>query len=386
MHFLPLFLSFNLFFFTLLQGMEKARSSERKTNNEIQIGHQRIGPDHPPFIVAKLWGNHIGSLQKALAIVEAAKEAGAHAVKLQTFTPDTMTLDIKEGKFLVSHPQQKSQNISLYDIYEEAYTAWEWHKPIFELCHQLGLICYSTPFDDSAVDFLEMLGCPCYKISSLDIVNHPLIKKVAATGKPLMLSTGGATIDEIQEAVAVARKAGCKDLILFKCTSSHPVDPVPTHAWESNLRTIPHMMQTYDTLVGLSDYTKELGVSIASVALGCCIIEKALTIHPDRGHSHTCYLNPSEFGQLVKETKRAWEAMGRIHYGLNPHKSGHPTLRPSLHFVQDLRAGERIDSECVRCVRPSGGLPPKDFDKIIGLQLHQSVKKGTPVTWDLFKP
>lgn len=379
------FIGIFLLLFSTLSASNKHREADPLLTAEIVLGSYKIGSQHPPFIVAKIWGNHIGSLKGALEIVEAAKEAGAHAVKLQTFTPDTMTLDLKEGKFLISDPAKDLDQKSLYSIYEEAYTPWEWHKPIFDLCNQLGLICYSTPFDTTAVDFLEMLGCPCYKISSLDIVNHPLICKAAATGKPLMLSTGGATIDEIGEALVVARKAGCKDLILLKCTSTHPVDPIPTNASESNLRTIPNLQATYKTLVGLSDYTKNLGVSLASIALGCCVIEKAVLLNHDSRHSHTCYIDFYELKTLVREAKKVWEAMGEITYGSVEDQTV-LSLRPSLHFVEDLNAGDMILADVVRCVRPSGGLAPKELDKIIGLQLRQPVKKGTPVTWDVFKP
>ncbi|OEU65406.1 MAG: pseudaminic acid synthase, partial [Desulfobacterales bacterium PC51MH44] len=237
--------------------------------NEISVADKKIGPNHPPFIIAEMSGNHNQSLDRALAIVEAAAKAGAHAVKLQTYTADTMTLDIAEREFFINDPDSLWNGRSLYDLYKEAYTLWEWHKPIFDRCRELGLIYLSTPFDETAVDFLEELEAPCYKIASFENTDIPLIRKVAATGKPMIISTGMATIAELDETVRTAREAGCMDLVLLKCTSSYPATPENT-----NILTIPHMAKLFDCQVGLSDHTMGIGAAVASVALGATMIEK----------------------------------------------------------------------------------------------------------------
>ncbi len=348
---------------------------------EISIGGRKIGVNHPPYIVAELSGNHNGSLENALKLVEAAKAAGVHAVKLQTYTPDTITLDVKEGEFFINDPASLWQGKSLYQLYQEAYTPWEWHQPLFKRCLELGLTVFSTPFDETAVDFLETLQVPCYKIASLEIVDLPLIRKAAATGKPLILSTGGSTLAEIGEAVAAAREIGCRDLILLKCTSAYPALPA-----DCNLRTLPHLAASFNTLVGLSDHTLGLGVPIASVALGGCFIEKHLCLSREDGGVDSAFsLEPAEFKSLVAETKTAWEALGKINYSaLNSEKTT-IAFRPSLYFIQDVAAGTIIQPEHIRSLRPGHGLPPKEFDNLIGLRLDKGVKKGTPVSWQLFK-
>ena len=349
--------------------------------NEIQIGRLSIGPSHPPFIVAELSGNHQHSLERALKLVKMAKNAGAHAIKLQTYTPDTITLDIKEGEFLIEDQESLWKNRTLYELYREAHLPWEWHQPIFEYCRQLGIEAFSTPFDETAVDFLEKLQVPCYKIGSPEIVDHDLIRKVAQTGKPLILSTAASTLGEIGEAVAVARQAGCHQLILLKCTASYPAQPRDAH-----LRTLPHLAESFDALVGLSDHTLGIGVAIASVALGACLIEKHFTLSRQEGGVDSAFsMEPQEFQMLVEESQKAWEALGHIHYlPLHAERVTY-SHRPSLYFVEDLLEGTIVLPQHVRTVRPGKGLPPKELSHILGLVLTQTVKKGTPVSWDVFK-
>jgi pseudaminic acid synthase len=348
---------------------------------DIIIGTRKVGPNHPPLIVAEVSGNHNGSLENALKLVDEAKKAGVHAIKLQTYTPDTITLDVREGEFLVSDPKSLWKGRNLYDLYQEAHTPWEWHKPIFDHCKKLGLIAFSTPFDETAVDFLEELNVPCYKIGALEIVDLPLIKKAAQTGKPLIISIGAATLAETGEAVEVARKAGCKDIILLKCNKVYPAQPIDCH-----LRTLPHLANCFNTLVGLSDHTLSLGVAIASVALGGCLIEKHFTFSRAEGGIDSAFSSePAEFKALVEESKSAWEALGRIQYDPLESEKLELTFRPSLYFVEDIAAGVIVQSHHIRSVRPGKGLPIKEIDHVIGLKLLESVKKGTPVSWKVFK-
>lgn len=347
----------------------------------IQIGSHHIGPHHPPFIVAELSGNHNHSLERALQLVDAAKQAGVHAIKLQTYTPDTITLNSKAPEFLIEDEKSLWKNRYLYDLYQEAHLPWEWHQPLFERCHQLGLTVFSTPFDETAVDFLEQLNVPCYKIGSPEIVDHALIQHAAKTGKPLILSTAASTLVEIGEAVAVARQAGCQQLLLLKCTAAYPAQPQDAH-----LRTIPHLATCFDVPVGLSDHTKGIGVAIASIALGACFIEKHLTLSRAEGGVDSGFsMEPHEFAALVVESKRAWEALGHIHYAPLDVERVTYSHRPSLYFVEDLPSGTILQATHVRSVRPGKGLPPKELSHLLGLVLTQSVKKGTPVSWDVFK-
>lgn len=346
----------------------------------LSIGPYILSPHHPPLIVAEVSANHKGSIEEAFRLIDAAKEAGVHAIKFQTYTPDTLTLDVYEGDFVIRDPQSPWYGRNLYDLYQEAYTPWEWHKPLFNHCRKVGLVYFSTPFDETAVDFLETLNVPCYKIASLEIVDLPLIAKVAATKKPLIISTGGATLKEIQEAVTTAKEAGCRDLILLKCTAAYP-----SLAQDCHLRTIPDLMAQFDTLVGLSDHTLSLGVPLASVALGACLIEKHFTLTRQAGGVDSAFsLEPAEFKELVAESKKAFEALGRVTYETLPSEKTTLSLRPSLFFIVDLPAGSRLTADHVRSVRPSTGLPPKEFNKIVGKELKTAVKKGTPVQWHLF--
>ncbi len=346
---------------------------------EIKIGKRKIGEKHPPFIIAEMSGNHNQSLEQALAIVDAAAAAGVDAVKLQTYTADTMTLNISEGEFFIDDETNLWKGNSLYHLYEQAYTPWEWHEKIFERCKERGLIAFSSPFDETAVDFLEELDVPCYKIASFENIDLPLIKKVAATGKPVIISTGMATVAEIDEAVRTARDAGCDDLILLTCTSTYPASPENTH-----LRTMPHMKELFQCHVGLSDHTMGVGVAVASVALGGTVIEKHFTLsRADGGVDAEFSMEPDEMALLVKETKKAWQSLGTIHYG--PTEAEKPSLkhRRSLYITKDLQAGEVLTKENVRSIRPGLGLPPKYLDDVIGKKVKANVKKGTPVTFDL---
>lgn len=344
----------------------------------IQIAGRDIGPNHPPFIIAEMSGNHNQSLKRALEIVEAAAETGAHALKIQTYTPDTMTLDIDEREFHISDPQSLWAGTSLYKLYGEAYTPWEWHKPIFDRARELGMIPFSTPFDDTAVDFLESLDVPCHKIASFENTDLPLIRRVAATGKPLIISTGMATVAELDEAVRAARGAGCKDLILLKCTSTYPAT-----AENSNILTIPHLRDLFGCAVGLSDHTMGIGVSVASVALGATVIEKHFTLNrADGGVDSAFSMEPAEMAQLVIETERAWQALGQVGYGPTEAEKKPLQYRRSLYVVQDLKAGDVLTKENLRAIRPGLGLPTKHLEVVLGKTVKRDVKRGTALTWD----
>jgi N-acetylneuraminate synthase len=344
----------------------------------IQIAHHRIGLGEQPFIIAEMSGNHNQSLERALQIVEAAAKAGAHALKLQTYTADTMTLDLHTGDFFIDDPANMWKGRSLYELYQEAHTPWEWHKPIFDKCRELGIIGFSTPFDETAVDFLEQLDVPCYKIASFENIDLPLIRKAASTGKPLIVSTGMATIAELDEMVREARNAGCRDLILLKCTSTYPASPE-----SSNIRTIPHMRELFGCEVGLSDHTLGIGVPVAAVALGCTVIEKHLVLsRADGGVDAAFSLEPHELKMLVEETRKAQLSLGTIRYGPLPTESASLKHRRSLYFTADLAAGDVIRAEHIRSIRPGFGLPPKYKDIVIGKKLAKSVTRGTPVTLD----
>ena len=336
-----------------------------------------IGVGQPPFVIAEMSGNHNQSLNTALRIIDAAAQAGAHALKLQTYTADTMTIDMKDGEFFIDDPKSLWYGHTLYELYEKAHTPWEWHKPIFDRCHELGLICFSTPFDETAVDFLEELGAPCYKIASFELVDIPLIQKVAATGKPLIISTGMASIVEVDEAVRAARKAGAKDIVLLKCTSTYPASPI-----DSNLLTLPHMREMFGCEVGLSDHTLGVGVAIASVALGATVIEKHFTLSRDNGGVDAAFsLEPHEMSQLVSEAERAGQALGMINYCPTKKEEKSLLYRRSLYVVEDMQNGEILTEKNMRSVRPGLGLPPKFYHVLLGKRVKQAVKKGTPLDW-----
>lgn len=340
---------------------------------------KKIGPGHPPFIIAEMSGNHNRSLERALKIVEAAAKAGAYALKLQTYTADTMTLDIEQGDFYIDDPESLWQGHSLHRLYQQAYTPWEWHKPIFDKCRDLGMICFSTPFDETAVDFLESLDVPCYKIASFENTDIPLIRKVAATGKPVIISTGMATVAELDETVRTAREAGCRDIILLKCTSTYPATPENT-----NLFTIPHMRELFQCQVGLSDHTMGIGAAVAAVALGATVIEKHFTLSRAEGGVDAAFsMEPAEMQALVIESERAWQALGRVSYGPAGAEKASLKFRRSLYVAKDMSAGEVFTKENLRIVRPGLGLPPKYYDVLLGKKVKRDVKKGTPVDWEL---
>jgi pseudaminic acid synthase len=346
---------------------------------EFKIADKFIDRNHAPMVIAEMSGNHNQSLERALEIVEAAAKAGAHALKIQTYTPDTMTIDLDEREFHISDPKSLWAGTSLYKLYGEAYTPWEWHKPIFDKARELGIIAFSTPFDDTAVDFLESLDVPCYKIASFENTDLPLIRRVAATGKPLIISTGMATVAELDETVRAARDAGCKDLVLLKCTSTYPVTAANT-----NILTIPHLRELFGCEVGISDHTMGVGVSVASVALGASVIEKHFTLtRADGGVDSTFSMEPAEMAQLVVETERAWQALGQVSYGPTEAEKKSIQFRRSLYVVQDLKAGEVLTRENLRAIRPGLGLPIKYFEVVLGKAVKQDVKRGTALEWNL---
>ncbi|MCA1055309.1 pseudaminic acid synthase [Rossellomorea aquimaris] len=332
-----------------------------------------------PFIIAELSGNHNQSLDKALRLVEEAAKAGVDAVKIQTYTPDTMTLNIKNNEFVIDNPDNIWNGHSLYDLYEKAYTPWEWHNPIFEKCHELGVIPFSSPFDETAVDFLESLNVPMYKIASFENIDLPLIKKVASTGKPIIISTGMASIAELDDAVRTAKEAGCKDIVLLKCTSTYPASPKDT-----NLLTIPHMRELFDCEVGLSDHTLGIGVAVASISFGAKVIEKHLTLSRSEGGVDAAFsLEPNELKQLVTEANRAFDAIGQIKYGPTEKEKNSLKRRRSIYIVKDIKAGEILTKEHIKCIRPGLGLSPKYFNVLVGKTVKRDLKKGTPMSWDI---
>jgi pseudaminic acid synthase len=345
----------------------------------IVMNNKIIGADQPPFIIAEMSGNHNQSLAHALNIVEAVAKSGAHALKIQTYTPETMTLDLDEREFHISDPSSLWAGRSLFNLYAEAYTPWEWHRPIFERATELGLLAFSTPFDDTAVDFLEGLNVPCYKIASFENTDLPLIRRVASTGKPLIMSTGMASISELDEAVCAARNAGCRDLILLKCTSTYPA-----LAGDSNLLTIPHLRQLFGCEVGLSDHTMGIGVSVASIALGATIIEKHFTLNrADGGVDSSFSMEPEEMTQLVVESEQVWRALGRVSYGPVGGEAKSILHRRSLYIVEDLKAGDVLTAANMRAIRPGLGLLPKYFEQVLGRRIARDSKRGTALRFDL---
>ena len=345
----------------------------------MNISGIEIGTGHRPFVIAELSGNHNGSLERALEIVSAAAEAGTHAIKLQTYTAESITLDVPDGDFFISDEKSLWAGKSLHDLYKLAYTPWEWHEPIMRHANALGLICFSTPFDESAVDFLENLNVPAYKIASFENVHLPLIRKVAATGKPLLISTGMANIGELYDAVTAARGAGCKDLVLLKCTSSYPATPE-----NSNILTVPHMRELFKCEVGLSDHTMGVAVAVAAVAHGATVIEKHFTLsRADGGVDSTFSLEPEEMRALVIETERAWQSLGRVDYGPNEVEKGSMIFRRSVFIAEDIKSGDVLTTENLRCVRPGNGLPPKYYELLLGHRVNRDAKKGTPMSWNL---
>lgn len=330
-----------------------------------------------PFIIAEMSGNHNHSLERALEIVDAAADAGVDALKIQTYTADTITIDKNDGEFFIADPNSLWKGESLYSLYQKAYTPWEWHKPIFERCKERGIIGFSTPFDFTAVDFLEDLDVPFYKIASFENVDIPLIRKVAQTGKPIIASTGMASLAELSELAETAKANGCNDVTLLKCTSSYPASPAG-----SNLATIPHMKALFDCTVGISDHTLGIGVAVASIAFGAMVIEKHFTLsRADGGVDAEFSLEAQEMKQLVKEVNAAYEAIGTVHYGLTSQES--TKFRRSLYIVEDMKAGDVITEKNMRSIRPGLGLPPKYYDILLGKKVKCDVKRGTALSWDM---
>ncbi|MBL9066190.1 MAG: pseudaminic acid synthase [Sphingopyxis sp.] len=348
----------------------------------MKIDNRQIGAGHRPYLIAEMSGNHNNSLDRALEIVDAAAASGADAIKLQTYTADTMTLDIHTPDFVIDDPKSLWNGRNLYDLYDEAHTPWDWHAPIMERAKSHGIACFSSPFDHSAVDFLETLDVPAYKIASFELIDIPLIERVAATRKPLIMSTGMATVAEIGDAVLAARRAGAEDIILLKCTSTYPAEPVNT-----NLATIPAMRQAFGCEVGLSDHTMGTGVSVASVALGAPLIEKHFTLaRADGGVDSAFSMEPSEFHDLRIECDRAWQAIGSIAFGGTPAEDGSRIFRRSLYIAKDMQAGDVLTEENLRAIRPGYGLPPKFLSTLVGKPVARGVSAGTPAGWSLFLP
>lgn len=345
----------------------------------IRVGQRAIGADHEPFIAAEMSGNHNQSLERALAIVDAAAAAGAHALKLQTYTADTMTLDLDGEGFRISDAGSLWSGRKLYDLYAEAFTPWEWHAPIFERCRELGLIPFSSPFDASAVELLESLQAPLYKIASFELVDIPLIQACARTGKPLIMSTGMANPAEIHDAVHAAREAGCRDIVLLKCTSTYPASPEA-----SNLATIPAMRQVFGCPVGLSDHTMGVGVAAAAVALGAVFVEKHFTLsRSDGGVDSAFSLEPPELASLVVECRRAWQAVGEVRLGTTGAEERSLQFRRSLYAVRDIPANAVIGPEDVKAIRPGMGLAPKYLEVVVGMRARRHITRGTPLDWSI---
>lgn len=344
--------------------------------NKFSIDGRAIGPDEPPYVIAELSANHNGRMETAMRIIEEAHKAGADAVKLQTYTPDTITLDADSEDFRIEGGLWGGR--TLYDLYREAHMPWEWHAPLFEHARELGITIFSSPFDSTAVDLLEELDAPAYKIASFEAVDLPLIEYVARTGKPMIISTGMADAAEIQEAIDAARSGGCKELAILRCVSGYPAP-----ASDYNLRTIPDMQRRFGVLTGLSDHTLDNTTAIASVALGACIIEKHVTLNRDGGGPDDSFsLVPGELADLCKGARTAWRALGRVDYGRKSSEIGNAKFRRSLYLVKDLAAGDVVTSDAVRSVRPGFGAPPKYLDQVIGRRLRAPQKANTPLLFE----
>ncbi|MBO8232364.1 pseudaminic acid synthase [Prochlorococcus marinus str. MU1402] len=346
----------------------------------ISISNRKIGRNYSPFIIAEMSGNHNQSIEKALEIVDAVAESGADAIKLQTYTADSLTLNVKGGDFKIKDKSSLWQGQNLHELYKKSYTPWEWHEAIFKRAKEKKIICFSSPFSEEAVDFLEELDTPAYKIASFENNHLPLIKKASATGKPLIISTGMASLGELEQAVLTAKEAGCEKIILLKCTSTYPAN-----AKDTNISTIKHLRQLFNCEVGISDHTFGIGVSVASIAFGSSVIEKHFTLaRSDGGVDSQFSMEPKEFSQLVNESKRAWEAIGEINYG--PTKSEEKSLifRRSIYVARDIKKGEKFTYKNLRIVRPGMGAPPYLLSSFIGKTANKSFKKGSPFNFDQF--
>lgn len=347
---------------------------------DIYLGSRWVGLDHKPYIIAEMSGNHNQSLERALELVEAAAKMGVDALKIQTYTADTMTLNLKAGDFYINDPKSLWYGESLYDLYKKAYTPWEWHEAIFRRGKELGLDVFSTPFDETAVDFLESLEVPFYKIASFENTDLPLIRKVAKTGKPIIISTGMASLSELEMMVFTLKQAGCEQFVLLKCTSAYPASP-----FDANIRTIPHLSSMFDCHVGLSDHTMGIGVPIAAIALGARVIEKHFCLSRSLGGPDADFsLEPHEFKMLVEESERAWQSLGNITYQCSLQEEKSKQFKRSIYFSANLKKGEKVTKEAIRCIRPGYGLSPKYFDELIGAVVTQDVDIGMRTSWELF--
>lgn len=347
---------------------------------EISIANQVIGYDHPPFIIAEMSGNHNQSLERALELVKAAADVGTHALKLQTYTADTITINHRGGLFEIDDPSSLWYGKNLYELYQEAYTPWEWHKEIFDYANSLGMLAFSSPFDETAVDFLEGLEVPAYKIASFESTHHPLLKKVARTGKPVLISSGASSLDELYCSVRILRENGCKDIVILKCTSTYPATPENT-----NLRTIPELQKIFpDCVIGLSDHTMGTGASIAAVALGARVIEKHFTLRRSDGGVDSAFsMEPEELKVLVTETRRAFDALGEVQLDAQKTEEKSRQFRRSIYVVKDINKGERFTERNIRIIRPGDGLEPKYYENLLSLSARQDIKAGTPLNWRL---
>ncbi|MBK7666185.1 MAG: pseudaminic acid synthase [Sphingobacteriaceae bacterium] len=346
--------------------------------NTFKIGHIEIGDNCKPFVIAEMSGNHNQSLDRALELVDAAAEAGAHALKLQTYTADTITM---KGAFTITDENSLWKGKELHDLYKMAYTPWEWHEAIFNRAKENGMLAFSSPFDETSVDFLETLNVPVYKIASFENTHHPLLKKVAKTGKPVIVSTGVSTLEDIQDSVKVLRDNGCENLILLKCTSTYPATPENT-----NLNTIPEMKKIFGCTIGLSDHTMGIGASVAAIALGARVIEKHFTLRrADGGVDSAFSLEPEELKSLVVETERAFLSLGKVFIGIQEAEKKSLQFKRSIYVAEDIKAGEVISEENIRVIRPALGLAPKYYDSIIGKSVKKDLKKGTPLSMDDLK-
>ena len=342
------------------------------------IGSRPVGHDQPPLVIAEMSGNHNQSLDRALRLVDAAADAGAHALKLQTYTADTITLRQSGGDFRIKDSTSLWAGQNLYDLYAKAHTPWEWHQPIMERASERGLLCFSSPFDETAVDFLVDLNVPAFKIASFENNHLPLIRKAASTGKPLIISTGMASLADLERAVVTAREAGCEDLILLKCTSNYPATPQNT-----NIRTIPHLRDLFGVQVGLSDHTMGVGVAVASVALGATVVEKHFTLsRADGGVDSAFSLEPEELSALVLETERAWQALGDVRYGPTEAEKKSLIFRRSVYVSEDIAAGEMFTEANLRIVRPGHGAPPWLIDHLLGQSARRDYQAGTALSFD----
>ncbi len=343
----------------------------------MNIGGRLIGKDSPVFLIAEMSANHNQSFEDAVAIIRAAKEAGADAIKLQTYTPDTITIDSNKEYFRIKGGLWDGEN--LYNLYKKAYTPWEWQPTLKKIADELGIILFSTPFDKSAVDFLHEMDVPAYKVASFELVDLPLIEYIASKRKPVIMSVGMATLEEIEEAVNTARAAGAAGIALLKCTSAYPAPPD-----EINLKTIRHLARAFDVVAGLSDHTTGIAVPVAAAALGAKIIEKHFTLSRARGGPDAAFsLEPAEFKAMAEAVRTAEKAIGKVHYGLTPGEEQGKVFRRSLFAVRDIKAGETFTEENVRSIRPGQGLPPKYIKKILGKKAARDLEKGTPLGWDM---